>query len=60
MDALAFLRSLPDEFVQMAVTSPPYYNLRDYDIDGQLGNEASLQEYIGNLVEIFRELRPCA
>ena len=39
------------------VTSPPYYNLRDYGVDGQLGLEASPDDYIANLVAVFREVR---
>ena len=57
MDAVDFLKSLPDNYVQTAITSPPYYNLRDYDIDGQIGNEGSLQAYIDSLVGVFHELR---
>ena len=57
MDALDFLKSLPSESVQAAITSPPYYNLRDYDRDDQLGNESTLNDYIDRLVSIFRELR---
>jgi DNA modification methylase len=39
--------------VQMCVTSPPYYGLRDYGHDGQIGNEQTPQEFIDNLVEVF-------
>jgi len=39
--------------VQMCVTSPPYYGLRDYGVDGQIGNEQTPQEFIDNLVEVF-------
>lgn len=56
-DALKCLAELPSESVQMCVTSPPYYGLRDYGVDGQLGNEQSPFEYIHNLVEIFREVK---
>ena len=57
MDALDFLKSLPDNFVQVIITSPPYYDLRHYKVDGQLGNEGSMHEYIKKLVDIFREGR---
>lgn len=56
-DALARLRELPDESVDMILTSPPYHGLRDYGHVGQLGLEASPQEYVAALVEVFREGR---
>lgn len=56
-DALEQLRTMPPESVHACVTSPPYYNLRDYGAAGQIGNEASVEEYIDTLVEVFREVR---
>lgn len=56
-DALAVLKTLPDESVQMCVTSPPYWVLRDYGIAGQLGLERTPEEYISRMVEVFREVR---
>jgi len=56
-DALEQLRLLPSESVQCAVTSPPYYRLRDYKMAGQIGLEDSPEAYIARLVEVFRELR---
>jgi DNA modification methylase len=56
-DALAMLKTLPDESVQCCVTSPPYYGLRDYGIGGQIGLEATPADYIAKLVEVFREVR---
>jgi DNA modification methylase len=56
-DALEVLKTLPAESVQTCVTSPPYYGLRDYGEDGQLGQEQSPREYIAKLTEIFREVR---
>ncbi|HRC62621.1 MAG TPA: site-specific DNA-methyltransferase [Dehalococcoidia bacterium] len=56
-DALATLRELPDESVQMCATSPPFWALRDYGVDGQLGQEATLKEWAANLVDVFREVR---
>lgn len=49
------LRQIKDEgiTVQTCVTSPPYYGLRDYGHDGQIGNEQTPQEFIDNLVEVF-------
>lgn len=51
------LRELPDESVHCCVTSPPYYGLRDYGVPGQLGLEPTLQEYLDNMVAVFREVR---
>lgn len=56
-DALSVLKTLDDESIDCCVTSPPYYNLRDYGVDGQIGLENSPEEYIQKLVEIFREVR---
>ena len=56
-DALEQLRTLPSESVHTCVTSPPYYNLRDYGAAGQIGNEASVEEYLQSLVSVFREVR---
>lgn len=56
-DALDMLRTLPDECAQMCVTSPPYWGLRDYWVDGQIGLEKTLNEYVARLVEVFREVR---
>lgn len=47
-DALEQLRTLPSESVHTCVTSPPYYNLRDYGIAGQIGRETSVEEYLQN------------
>ena len=40
--------------VQTCITSPPYYGLRDYGCDGQIGLEPTVNEYVANLVEVFR------
>ena len=56
-DALAGVARLPDASVQCCVTSPPYFRQRDYGIAGQWGQESSPEEYIGNLVALFREIR---
>ena len=55
-DAAAGLKTLPQESVQMCVTSPPYYGLRDYGTDGQIGVEQTPREYIDRLVEVFAEV----
>lgn len=56
-DSRQILRKFPDGVVQTTVTSPPYWSLRDYNIDGQIGLEASLEQYISSLVEVFNEVR---
>jgi DNA modification methylase len=56
-DALTVLSSLPEQSAQTCVTSPPYYGLRDYGHEGQLGLEATPQEYVERLVAVFREVR---
>lgn len=56
-DCLLALRDLPDESVNCCVTSPPYYALRDYGMDAQIGREDSHEEYIRRLVLVFREVR---
>lgn len=56
-DAIAMLRALPDASVQTAITSPPYWSLRDYGIEHQVGLEASVYDFIGHLADIFDEVR---
>jgi len=54
-DALSELRRLPGASVDCVVTSPPYMNLRNYQIEGQYGLEANVQEWVEHLVEVFDE-----
>lgn len=56
-NCLDVLNTLPEESIQCCVTSPPYWGLRDYEHDDQLGQESTPGEYINNLVEVFRRLR---
>ena len=56
-DCLEVLRTLPDESVHCCVTSPPYWGLRDYGVDGQLGLEPTPEEYVAKMVEVFREVK---
>ena len=51
------LKELPAESVDTCITSPPYFNLRDYQQPGQLGLEDTFQDYIDNLVEVFEEVK---
>ncbi len=56
-DSLEILKKLPDNCVNCVVTSPPYWGLRDYGITGQIGAESTIDEFINNLTEVFREVR---
>ncbi len=55
-DALEVLKTFPDKIVQTCVTSPPYFGLRDYGEAGQIGLEKTPEEFVHNLVEVFREV----
>ena len=55
-DCLEVLKTLPSESIQCVVTSPPYYGLRDYGVSGQIGLEQSPEEYVGKMVDVFREV----
>jgi DNA modification methylase len=52
-DAVTFIDSLPDESIDSIVTSPPYFQQRDYGIEGQIGLEDTPQAYIARLVAVF-------
>lgn len=56
-DSREVLRCLPDASVQCCVTSPPYWGLRDYGVEGQLGLEPTPNEYVANMVAVFAEVR---
>lgn len=56
-DALAVARGLPDGAADCIVTSPPYFGLRDYGVEGQYGLEASPAEYVETMRALFAELR---
>lgn len=56
-DCIERMKQRPDGSVQMCVTSPPYYGLRDYGVDGQIGLEETPEQFIAKLVEVFREVR---
>jgi len=53
---LDHLGTMPDRSVQCAITSPPYYGLRDYGVSGQYGQEATPQEYVARQVAVFAEV----
>ena len=56
-DAKKCLQRLPDELVDCVVTSPPYYWQRDYSVDGQSGQEDTIEAYVENMQSVFREVR---
>lgn len=56
-DCRAELAKLPAESVQCVVTSPPYFGLRDYGVEGQIGLEDTLEAYVETMVAVFREVR---
>jgi DNA modification methylase len=56
-DARERLKELPDASVHCCVTSPPYFGLRDYGVDGQMGLESTPAEFVAGMVELFREVR---
>jgi len=56
-NSLDVLKTFPDESLDMCVTSPPYWGLRDYEMDEQLGLESTPEEFINNLCDIFDEVQ---
>ena len=56
-DSATLLKSLPDDVFNVAVPSPPYYWVRDYGYDGQIGHEASVEGYIDALMAVFDEVK---
>lgn len=56
-DSLEVLSGMQEKSVHCVVTSPPYWGLRDYGHDGQIGLESTPKEYVANMVEVFREVR---
>jgi DNA modification methylase len=57
IDCIEGLRRLPDESVDCCITSPPYYGLRDYGVDGQIGLEDSPEEFVLKMVEVFAQVK---
>lgn len=55
-DNITTIRTWPDAFINTCVTSPPYFALRDYGMDGQIGLEATPEAYVARLVDVFREV----
>jgi DNA modification methylase len=56
-DNCEVMRTMPSESIDCCVTSPPYWGLRDYGHDGQIGLESTPEEYVARMVEVFREVK---
>ena len=56
-DCRDLMRAMPEKSVQCVVTSPPYFGLRDYGVDGQIGLEPTPDEFVAAMIEVFREVR---
>lgn len=56
-DCIESMRTLPEKSVNCCITSPPYYGLRDYGHEGQIGLEETPDQYVAKMVEVFREVR---
>jgi len=56
-DTRELIKGLPDNSFQSVVTSPPYWGVRDYGVEGQLGAESDINQYVEDLVNIFSEVR---
>lgn len=56
-DCLGVLKTLPDNSIDCCVTSPPYYGLRDYGNDGQIGLEETPELYVSKMVQVFSEVK---
>src|SRR3954453_3915604 len=56
-DCRQTLKTLPNESVHTCVTSPPYFGLRDYGADGQIGLDATPDLFVAKMVDVFREVR---
>jgi len=56
-DCLEVLKDIPDKSIDMVMTSPPYYSLRNYQVEGQIGLEENFDKYLNKLLEIFAEIK---
>lgn len=56
-DSVEYMKRLPDKSINCIVTSPPYFNLRDYGVEGQIGLEETPAEYINRLCAVFDEAK---
>ena len=56
-DARIIIPTLPKKSIQTVITSPPYFQLRDYGINGQIGQEETVEDYIDHLIDIFSKIK---
>jgi len=56
-DTRELIKQIPDNTFQCVVTSPPYWGVRDYGVDGQIGAEPDINDYVRDLVKVFSEVR---
>lgn len=56
-DSLKILKTIPSESIDYVITSPPYWALRDYGVKGQIGLEATIEEYLEKLIAVFDEVK---
>lgn len=56
-DCIGSMRSIPEKSINCCVTSPPYFGLRDYGVEGQIGLEETPEDYVQRMVEVFREVK---
>ena len=56
-DCLEIMKNIPDKSIDMAITSPPYFGLRDYGNDEEIGKESSYDKYLENLINVFLETK---
>lgn len=56
-DVNVALATIPDSTINCVVTSPPYYWQRDYEVQGQIGHEATIEAYVSAIVEVFRNIK---
>ena len=56
-DCIEVMKTMAEQSVQCCVTSPPYFGLRDYGNDGQIGLEETPEAFVAKLVEVFREVK---
>jgi len=57
IDCLTGLKELPDNSIDCCITSPPYWALRNYCVDGQIGSEPTVSQYVNNLCDVFDEVK---
>ena len=56
-NCLDLLKDLEEKSINTCITSPPYYGLRDYGVNNQFGREETIDEFVNNLIKVFREVR---